>query len=463
MIAKIEPAFKFTPLTKKMDYHVKKIKEGKAVELYNSVGAVVGKEMAADMELIATLNEYVKQPYIEFTLNLQAGETLDDEKLTEMAKKYISKMGYANSAYSVIKHYDKEHLHVHILATTVDMDGKHITDSNDFYKSGKIAAELELQYGLLQTDRSRTTGKSRTFGEEKHRQYYFDSALNKALRNHTFKDRINDLLNQSEGYRIIDPDMKKRYTNEEWQLILGNGMYDKLSHVLENGKFFNQLLKDELISNLDGAYKDTSNAQEFRKELENKGIYMRLVSKGDKTYYVYGIQDQNFYLKDTTLPQKYRYGNMNFNGKQMSADEQKHYLYDQIFFTLNESSSYEDFKEKLLGKDIDIHELTNLKGVYGISFKVMGIDNPEAFKASDISRKLTYKNLQDHFMNQANDIEPVINRYGEWNTHYSEDINYMKPVIFFGGIGDDDGGKERKADDDNRKKQKKKKNKGLSL
>lgn len=463
MIAKIEPTFQFAPLTKKIDYHVKKIEEGKATELFNSAGTVVGRDMANNMDLVVSLNMHVKNPFIEFILNLQPGETLEDEKLTDMAKEYMSEMGYADSTYSVIKHQDKEHLHVHILATCIDTDGKHISDSNDFFKSGKVAAKLELKYGLLQTDRSRSSNKRRAFGEEKQRQYYFDSALNKALRNHTFKDRVSDLLNQSEGYRMVEPNMKQRYTNEEWQLILGDGMYDKLSYVLESGKFFNQLLKDELLSNLDEAYNNTSNAQEFRQELESKGVYMRLVSKGDKTYYVYGIKEQGFYLKDLSLPQKYRYGSMNFNSKQMPADEQKHYLYNQIFLTLNESSSYEDFKGKLSEKDIEMHELTNAKGVYGLSFNMTGIDTPETFKASDISRKLTYKNLQDHFMNQANGIEPVINRYGEWKTHYSEDMNYMKPMIFLGGLPDE-GGKERKADDDDHKrKRKKKKNKGLSL
>ena len=52
---------------------------------------------------------------------------------------------------------------------------------------------------------------------------------------------------------------------------------------------------------------------------------MRLVTRNDKSYYVYGIQDSGFYLKDVSLPQKYRFGNIRFDGHGMSADEQKHY------------------------------------------------------------------------------------------------------------------------------------------
>lgn len=72
---------------------------------------------------------------------------------------------------------------------------------------------------------------------------------------------------------------------------------------------------------------------------------MRLVTKKDKSYYVYGMKDTSFYVKDTSLPMKYRFGHIRFDDKGMSSDEQKHYLYDHVFMALNGSDSYRQFKE----------------------------------------------------------------------------------------------------------------------
>ncbi len=97
---------------------------------------------------------------------------------------------------------------------------------------------------------------------------------------------------------------------------------------------------------------------------------MRLVTRNDKSYYVYGIKDSGFYLKDVSLPQKYRFGNIRFDGHGMSADEQKHYLYDHVFKALNSSSGYEDFKKNLAEESIRVTEHVNSKGAYGISFSM---------------------------------------------------------------------------------------------
>lgn len=122
---------------------------------------------------------------------------------------------------------------------------------------------------------------------------------------------------------------------------------------------------------------------------------MRLVSDKGKSHYVYGIPDRGFYLKDTALPESYRFGKLLFAGKQMTADEQKHYLYNQIFAVLNGSSSYEDFKDRLAEHNINLIEHVNGKGIYGISFALTNVDTPEIFKSSDVSRRLTYQNIQD--------------------------------------------------------------------
>ena len=115
---------------------------------------------------------------------------------------------------------------------------------------------------------------------------------------------------------------------------------------------------------------------------------MRLVTKNDKSYYVYGIKDSGFYLKDVSLPQKYRFGNICFDGHGMSADEQKHYLYDHVFKALNSSSGYEDFKKNLAEESIRVTEHVNGKGAYGISFYMENVEDPHIFKGAELLASL---------------------------------------------------------------------------
>ena len=86
---------------------------------------------------------------------------------------------------------------------------------------------------------------------------------------------------------------------------------------------------------MDRLRQECGNMKEFRDRLEKEGYYMRLVSDKGKSHYVYGIPDRGFYLKDTALPESYRFGKLLFAGKQMTADEQKHYLYNHIFAVIN--------------------------------------------------------------------------------------------------------------------------------
>ena len=106
---------------------------------------------------------------------------------------------------------------------------------------------------------------------------------------------MKDLLGQSETFKTINPDMTKAYTNAEWKIILGEDTYENMLDMLSKGKFFNPLLKDELLSVMDRLRQECDNVKEFRDRLEKEGYYMRLVSDKGKSHYVYGIPDRGFY------------------------------------------------------------------------------------------------------------------------------------------------------------------------
>lgn len=428
MIADIQQPFMKDVLERKIDYQKKKIECGSAVELYNSSGDTLDM-MYHNMVLVSGMNDRVKLPFIEFVISSPIGEELLDEKYLEITQEYLALMGYSDACYTIIKNNDKENKHVHVYATTVTMqDGAKIDDSNNYIRSNAIMRELELKYGLEVLEKGKSS-HNKTLGESQYRQYFFDAALRKALRSHNARERVKDILGQSENYIALNPDMNKKYTNTEWKIILGDHTYEILLNVLSKGKFFNPLFKDELLSVMDRLYQDCENVKELRDRLENEGYYMRLITDKGKSHYVYGIPDRGFYVKDTALPERYRFGKMTFDGQKMTEDEQKHYLYNILFSMLHKSSDYNDFKIRMEAIHIKVIEHVNKKGINGLSFLQEGIDVPVEFKATDISRRLTYRNIQKYFDKLNTVIAPEEISANEGDNSLQKEDDKSKPGV----------------------------------
>lgn len=82
-------------------------------------------------------------------LSFHPDEKPSDEQLKEIARKYLDRLGIVNTQFSVSKHTDKAHLHLHIVANLVDNNGKPISDSWIGLKGKKVAQQLTEEYGLI--------------------------------------------------------------------------------------------------------------------------------------------------------------------------------------------------------------------------------------------------------------------------------------------------------------------------
>ncbi|MGH2642578.1 MAG: relaxase/mobilization nuclease domain-containing protein [Chitinophagaceae bacterium] len=81
------------------------------------------------------------------------GERIGEEKMLEIAKKYLEEIGIKNTQYAIAKHTDRAHLHLHIIANLVDNNGKVINDGWMGLKGKKIAQQLTEAYGLVPADK----------------------------------------------------------------------------------------------------------------------------------------------------------------------------------------------------------------------------------------------------------------------------------------------------------------------
>jgi hypothetical protein len=420
MIAKLSDPFgSETMLKMKIDYHRLKIEKGMASVLFNSMGENHLNDLYRDMLMVSELNDRVKEKYIEISLNLCPGENLSDDRFLQLAYDYLTRMGYGNSCYAVIRHVDKEHMHVHVLATRIDLDGRAINDSFSHRKSQEISREIEVEYGLQVTSYNKFNNKA--LGEVKAREYYFHNALQKAMRSKISKGVIAELLSEN---NIIDTiDLKKTRTNPEYEIILGNDLYNRVGEILDKNNHFNPLYKDELLKAMDRLGVGCQNTQEFRIRLEAEGYYMRLITEKGQSYYVYGIPEAGIYLKDKSLPQKYRYGEMRLHPAHLSEEEQLHYIYNQAFLNLQGSASYEEYKQKMKDSGITVMEYFNPLNGSELSFMMNHIDNPKIFKAEELSYRLTYHNIRNFFNQEKTSINVIVDNTMILN-ELKEDVHY---------------------------------------
>ena len=65
-----------------------------------------------------------------------------------MALEYLKEMGITDTQVLIVRHFDKEHPHVHIAFNRIANNGRTISDRNERIRSARICKELTKKYNL---------------------------------------------------------------------------------------------------------------------------------------------------------------------------------------------------------------------------------------------------------------------------------------------------------------------------
>ena len=93
-------------------------------------------------------NRNTEKPVLHISLSPALEDRLTDERLAELAERYMQKMGYGNQPYITYKHADTHNTHIHIVSVCVDEQGKKISDAYEHRRSMTACRELEADFGL---------------------------------------------------------------------------------------------------------------------------------------------------------------------------------------------------------------------------------------------------------------------------------------------------------------------------
>ena len=82
------------------------------------------------------------------SLNPSPEDRLTDERLRDIAREYMERMGYGEQPYIVFKHKDISREHLHIVSLRVDEQGRKLPHDFEARRSMEILRDLERKYGL---------------------------------------------------------------------------------------------------------------------------------------------------------------------------------------------------------------------------------------------------------------------------------------------------------------------------
>jgi hypothetical protein len=434
MISKIKHLTSSKIIERNINYHEKKVEKGLGTLLSDNTFSENKEERLSRFENVINSNGNIKTNLaFEVCLSFPRSENISDEKFKNILNEYIKGMGYDNAPYVCYRHDDKEHQHYHTIISHIDWEGKKIPQYNMFLKSQKLCRELEVKHELRVTEYNKNI-TDESLNAIDARKYYFSNALAKALKVKETPDYLKRNMSKEQIEFIIKHYKKEsQLTNTAITSYLGKEKAEAIKYYLNQKGMFNNLFKDELYDKVETCYNKSENKTEFLNQLEKDNIYIRKLYNNNKApYFVYGLKDVSFYIRDSDLAKEFTFNNLfevkvneikNDNEiKSFDVNEQKKYIKVIASRILKESKSLKEYSEKLNTNGIELITYENKRGIYGIAFKSTNILNPEVIKGSEVN--LPWKGVETQIQNNNEIIskeiigEEAIQKDYEANNYY---------------------------------------------
>lgn len=146
MIAKIVKGSNFKGV---VNYILDKEKDAKIL-FCDGLFAENRDTIAMSFEVQSKMNPKVMKPvgHISLAFHKEDEYRLTDRAMAGIALEYLKEMGITDTQVLIVRHFDKEHPHVHIAFNRIANNGRTISDRNERIRSARICKELTKKYNL---------------------------------------------------------------------------------------------------------------------------------------------------------------------------------------------------------------------------------------------------------------------------------------------------------------------------
>lgn len=146
MIAKIVKGSSFRGV---VNYILDKGKDAKIL-VCDGLFAENNDTIAMSFEAQSKMNPKVTKPvgHISLAFHKEDEHRLTDRAMVGIALEYLKEMGITDTQILIVRHFDKEHPHVHIAFNRIANNGRTISDCNERIRSARTCKELTKKYNL---------------------------------------------------------------------------------------------------------------------------------------------------------------------------------------------------------------------------------------------------------------------------------------------------------------------------
>ncbi|AII54263.1 hypothetical protein N008_20035 [Hymenobacter sp. APR13] len=106
--------------------------------------------LVTDFELGAQLHPELGRSLLHVSLSFNPDDAarMTDHKMRQIAEEYMEEMGMTGTQYLMVRHRDRPHKHLHIMATRVANDGHTIPEGNNYLASKRAVDKLVVRHRL---------------------------------------------------------------------------------------------------------------------------------------------------------------------------------------------------------------------------------------------------------------------------------------------------------------------------
>ena len=194
----------------------------KAASFSRCVHYVTGKEeariLASDGVLLTStqdiidsfefqrqMNPRISKPVGHIALNFlpEDKDTLTDEMMTKIAQEYMELMGIKETQFFLVRHFDNDNPHCHLVYNRIDNEGKTISDQNDFRRNEQITKLLKRKYGLTFSKGKGHTKTERLRGTEKTKYEIYRIVMNTLAQSTSWKEFMGYLREEGVEMEVV--------------------------------------------------------------------------------------------------------------------------------------------------------------------------------------------------------------------------------------------------------------------
>lgn len=394
------------------NYHFKKIEEGEAEKLYSQgIDDYSKNSVEASFRAVSHIDDTLADPYVHLSLNfpVEDSEILTNDKMIEITKECLDMLGYGDQPVFVVRHYDQEHPHVHIISHSLKDNGTRVSRNRDFLRLMDINRSLEKKHGLkivssIRNDLSKEQVKEVELNKSADYKNYLTQSVKQVM---SYKPRrigdiqavleskygIESFITEKKDFKgisfAVTDAVKGRYIEEKGTLAISgsdlsrNFSFPKIKDTIDfnfknSQKYYNKLLSFESMMKREIEQFDKINFKDFNQfntnvEIINKGNDFLFLDK--KSRNIYNVKDlknldiskitleaTKFSFKDSQLRQ-ISLEALNSYKQEIKAQgftsefTQKIYNPERIFDFVEKSRTFQ--KYSVLISDVNREEITN--------------------------------------------------------------------------------------------------------